>query len=249
MSYCIIIPARLHSVRMEHKLLRQVGGMSIVEHTWRRACRSRADRVVVATDADAIAGQMRAAGAEVCMTPADLPSGTARVHCAARALGLDDSEMIINVQADEPLIDPALIDELAAFALARPRDSIATCASPPSPLNDCLGPDTVKVVCDKNQRALYFSRSLIPWRRDASGTLADALVHTGIYAYPLEYLHRFTGYSPSPLEQSEKLEQLRALWHGDSIAVLVRPAGEHIGIDNEDDLKRFERWWSEQAAP
>ena len=243
MGYVIIIPARLESSRLSRKLLRRVGDMPIIEHTWRRASQAGAERIIIATDAEEIAAKATAFGAECQMTDPALESGTARVCSAAEELGLPDDQLIINVQADEPLISPAHIDGLAKFAVKRSKAPIATLACPASSPAQAQEPGCVKVVCDGRQNALYFSRCPIPWQ-DGGG---DYLIHIGLYAYSLEYLRRYTSYAPGPLEMGEGLEQLRALWYGDRIAVLPCKSPGHIGIDTIDDLKRFEEHWSQQA--
>jgi 3-deoxy-manno-octulosonate cytidylyltransferase (CMP-KDO synthetase) len=208
-----------------------------------RARASGATRIIVATDHPDIAAACKAHDVEACMTRADHPSGTDRIAEVARQLGLADSEVVVNLQGDEPLIDPTL---LAACA-ARIGDGVpmATCAHPIVDVADAFNPNVVKVVLDKAGRALYFSRATIPWHRDAFAQSRDVLPagyaplrHIGLYAYSNAFLQAYPTLEPAPLEQVEALEQLRVLWHGYPIAVHVTDSAPPAGVDTPEDLAR-----------
>jgi 3-deoxy-manno-octulosonate cytidylyltransferase (CMP-KDO synthetase) len=198
-----------------------------------RAAASGALSVVVATDDERIQQAVMAHGHRALMTRADHPSGTDRIAEAAAALGLGDADVVVNVQGDEPLIDPALI---ASVAAALERDAAASMATACHPIRDeaaIANPNVVKVVLDAAGHALYFSRSRIPYPREPGGIWYR---HAGIYAYRVGFLQRFARLEPAPLELAESLEQLRALWHGYRIAVAVRDEEIPPGVDTPADL-------------
>ena len=177
------------------------------------------------------------------MTRADHPSGTDRIAEVARKLALGPDEVVVNLQGDEPLIDPALL--AASAALVGPGVPMATCAHPLNERDDVFNPNVVKVVLDKQGRALYFSRATIPWHRDAFAKSTAVLPpgyaplrHIGLYAYSAAFLQVYPGLEPAPLEQVEALEQLRVLWHGYPIAVHVTPDAPGAGVDTPEDLER-----------
>ncbi len=240
-----IIPARLGSTRLPAKALALVEGRTLIRHVVENARRARSlDRILVATDDERIAAEARLEGAEAVLTRADHPSGTDRVAEAAGAVG---DEIIVNVQGDEPEIDPAVIDAVVRLLEDDPELDLATAAAPLDRLEDFLSPHRVKVVRDDRGRALYFSRSPIPHPRAADAREASslpeaparALGHIGIYGYRRAALARLVALPPSPLELCEKLEQLRALQAGMSMGVaLVAPA--RAGIDTPADLNEFE---------
>jgi len=242
-SFTVIIPARLASTRLPGKPLADLGGKPMVVRVAERAALSGAERIIVATDHDDIAAACSAHGVEVCMTRADHPSGTDRIAEVARALGLSPEAVIVNLQGDEPLIDPGL---LAATAACISMDvPMATCAHPIDDVADAFNPNVVKVVLDKLGRALYFSRATIPWHRDAFAVNRQALPagyvplrHIGLYAYSNRFLQCYPGLEASPLEDIEALEQLRVLWHGYPIAVHVTHSAPAAGVDTPDDLAR-----------
>jgi 3-deoxy-manno-octulosonate cytidylyltransferase (CMP-KDO synthetase) len=243
MKFTVIIPARLASTRLPNKPLADLGGKPMVVRVAERAAESGAARIIVATDHADIAAACQAHGVEVCMTRADHPSGTDRIAEVARALGLAADEVVVNLQGDEPLIDPAL---LAACA-SRIADGVpmATCAHPIADAADVFNPNVVKVVLDKSGRALYFSRASIPWHRDAFAQTRQALPHgyaplrhIGLYAYSNAFLQLYPGLEPAPLESVEALEQLRVLWHGYPIAVHITDAAPAAGVDTPEDLDR-----------
>ena len=199
-----------------------------------RAAASGALSVTVATDDERILRAVREHGHRALMTRADHPSGTDRIAEAAAALGLGGDEIVVNVQGDEPLIDPGLIGEVAATLERDPEASMSTACHPIHDATALANPNVVKVVLDANGRALYFSRAGIPYPRQET---AGALRHIGIYAYRVSFLQRYSSLAVSPLEQVEALEQLRALWHGFRIAVTVSTADVPPGVDTLQDLE------------
>lgn len=235
-----VIPARWGSTRFPGKPLALLGGRPLLAHVIDRAREAeRLDRILVATDDDRIAAVAGKSGAEVVMTPADLPSGTDRVAWAVRNLGLGAREFgaVVNLQGDEPFVPGWAVDRAVAALEADPGASIATLAVRTG-AGEAGSPHVVKVVVDVRGRALYFSRQVIPYRRDpASGEL---LKHVGLYAFRREGLERFVNLSPSPLERAEGLEQLRALEDGMGITVAVGDWPVR-GIDTPEDLARAER--------
>lgn len=220
----------------------------MIEHVHRLASRSGAREVIIATDDERIRAVCRAFGAEVEMTSPDHPSGTDRIAEVARFRHWDDDSIVVNVQADEPLLPPALIDQVAALLAGDPTADIATLCAPIAAIDDYLDPNVVKVVTRADRHALYFSRAPIPWNRDgAAAGLASQLDwrgsrrHIGIYAYRIRALRRFADSGPAILEQIERLEQLRALQSG--VAIIVAEAIETPGpgVDTAADLARVER--------
>lgn len=249
MSFIVIIPARLASTRLPNKPLADLGGKPMVVRVAERAALSGAARIIVATDHDAIRAACAAHGIEVCMTRADHPSGTDRIAEVARALGLSPDAVIVNLQGDEPLIDPALIRECADLLQADAGSVVATAAHAIDDVADFANPNVVKVVLDAKSRALYFSRAPLPWWRDASSPGKPALPvaglhgigalrHIGLYAYRAGFLRRFPTLAMAPLEKLESLEQLRVLWHGERIVVHVAPHAPPGGVDTAEDLAR-----------
>ncbi len=249
MSFTVIIPARLASTRLPNKPLADLGGKPMVVRVAERAALSGAETIIVATDHADIVAACQLHGVAVHMTRADHPSGTDRIAEVAAFLGLPDDAVVVNVQGDEPLIDPDLI---AATAAQIKRDvTMATAAHPIENMADVFNPNVVKVVLDKNGRALYFSRAAIPWDRDnfaLSQTSLPAgyrpLRHIGLYAYANSFLQRYPTLTPAPLEQAEALEQLRVLWHGYPIAVHVTDAAPAAGVDTMDDLLRVRQYFT-----
>jgi len=245
MRFTVIIPARLASTRLPNKPLADLGGKPMVVRVAERARESGAARIIVATDHAEIAAACAAHGVEAVMTRADHPSGTDRIAEVARALNLAADEVVVNLQGDEPLIDPALL--AACAARISPEVPMATCAHPLSDAADVFNPNVVKVVLDKAGRALYFSRASIPWARDAFAASRDILPagyaplrHIGLYAYSNAFLQAYPGLEVSPLEQIEALEQLRVLWHGVPIAVHVTDSAPEAGVDTPEDLARVQ---------
>jgi len=241
MGFTVIIPARLASTRLPNKPLADIGGLPMIVRVARRAAQSGASRVVVATDAPEVAAACAAHGVQALMTRADHPSGSDRLAEAVEQLVLADDATVVNVQGDEPLIAPAMIDACAATLAAQPDCVMATVAHALTDASEFANPNVVKLVTDKTGRALYFSRAPIAWWRDGGGQPNQALRHVGLYAYRAGFLRRFPQLAVSPLEQIESLEQLRVLWHGERIAVHVSPEKPGPGVDTPEDLERVRR--------
>ncbi len=237
-SVTAIIPARWASTRFPGKPLVLLRGKPLVQHVWERARRAKSvGSVIVATDDMRIAEAAFGFGAEVALTSPKHPTGTDRL--AEVAAKLPAARIVLNVQGDEPDIAPSTIDRLARELLDNPRLGMATAANPIVDLADARNPNVVKVVTDRDGRALYFSRSLIPHDRDGAGGVRY-LRHQGIYAYRRKVLLDFVRWKPTPLERAEKLEQLRALEHGVSIGVVVVRRAS-VGVDAPEDVARAER--------
>lgn len=237
-----IIPARLHATRLPKKLLLADTGRPLIQHTWEAARGARKlDDVLIATDSLEIAQVVEAFGGKAYLT-GEHPSGTDRIAEVVRR-ELRDAELIVNIQGDEPEIDPTHIDRLVTVLANHPSAPMATLACPLREADRIRSPSCVKVVCDESQRALYFSRAVIPWPRDytvedALNAGASWLLHLGIYAYRRDFLLRLTSAPPSALEQIEKLEQLRALEMGATIMVDI--VQHHaVGIDTPEDYAQF----------
>ena len=245
MGFTVLIPARLASSRLPNKPLADIAGLPMVVRVALQARKSAADRVVVAADSEAIVQACQAHGIEAVLTRADHPSGSDRLAQACEILGLTGDDMVVNVQGDEPLIDPALIDAVAQVLAQAPQASMGTAAHPIASRQEYLNPNVVKVVCNAAGLAHYFSRAPIPFHRDqadtqwwdASSAFAP-LRHIGIYAYKAGFLRSFPQLSPAPTEQVESLEQLRALWHGHQIAVHITQQAPGAGVDTPEDLER-----------
>lgn len=239
-----VIPARLGSTRLPRKVLLKETGRYLIDHVHERVKAARlAGRVVVATDSDEVLAACREFGAEAVLTRADHPSGTDRVAEVARALG-GAFDLVVNVQGDEPELDPGHVDALVEL-MRRTGAEMGTLAEPLDDPDEAQRPQVVKVVTDHAGRALYFSRSPLPSlgfpERPAGEPLC--LRHVGIYAYAPAFLQTFCALPPAPLERRERLEQLRALWHGHRIQVAVVPAQGVRGVDTPEDYARFvERW-------
>ena len=244
MHFTAIIPARLASTRLPRKALADLGGKPMVVRVAERARESGADRVCVATDDGDIAQAVERAGFEAVITRADHPTGTDRIAEVVERFGLDASAIVVNIQGDEPLIEPGLVRAVAALLADTPEAAIATACHPIRTSEEFFDPNAVKVVLDGAGLARYFSRAPIPWARDAfaaSKQLPPGLPchrHIGIYAYRAAFLRLYPRLSVSPLERFEALEQLRALWHGYAIAVAVRQDAPVPGVDTPEDLAR-----------
>ncbi len=251
MTFVVVIPARYSSTRLPAKPLLDIGGKPMVQRVWEQANLSAAARVIVATDDQRVADVVEGFGGEVCMTSPTHESGTDRLQEVAEQCDFDDAQIIVNVQGDEPLIPPAVIDQVALNLAGSARAEMATLAKPIHTMADLLNPNVVKVVVDSSLHALYFSRAPIPWDRDAwhsrdaldeQGAVGgDWARHIGIYAYRVGFLHRFVTWPMGRLEQLEKLEQLRALEQG--VAIHVDESCVEIpgGVDTQEDLDRVRR--------
>mgnify|MGYP006199639843 FL=1 len=243
-AYTVIVPARLASTRLPHKPLADIHGLPMVVRVAQRAALSNASQVVVAADSIEIVQACQAHGVRAMLTQVDHPSGSDRLAEASALLGLKPHDVVVNVQGDEPLINPELINQVAEFLVQRPTASMSTAAHEIHELAEFTNPNVVKVVIDQSQLALYFSRAPIPWWRDgfAKGiqTLPQPapLRHIGIYAYRVGFLQSFPTLQAAPIETGEALEQLRALWHGHKIAVHITPDVPGPGVDTPEDLER-----------
>ena len=251
MGYTVLIPARLASTRLPNKPLADIAGKPMVVRVAQRAALAGADRVVVAADDLAIVQACTAHGIEAVLTRADHASGSDRLAEACEQLGLQGDDAVVNVQGDEPLIEPALIARCAALLDERRDCVMSTVAHPIHELADYLNPKVVKVVLDAAGRALLFSRAPLPWWRDgnAQGVTSlppapGALRHLGLYGYRAGFLRRFPSLPPAPLEHCEALEQLRVLWHGEHIAVHVAAQASGPGVDTPEDLARVRALFS-----
>ncbi|RDI10787.1 3-deoxy-manno-octulosonate cytidylyltransferase [Comamonas sp. AG1104] len=251
MSYTVLIPARLSSTRLPGKPLADIAGLPMVVRVAQRAAVAGAARCVVAADDESIVAACAEHGVQAILTRKDHPSGSDRLAEACAQLGLSGDEVVVNVQGDEPLIDPKLIEAVAQLLLARPEASMGTAAHPIDSLTDYRNPNVVKVVCDAKGLASYFSRAPIPFSRDhgdeawwqtaapkAGHTGFTPLRHIGIYSYKAGFLREFPQLAPAPTEAMEQLEQLRALWHGHRIAVHITPDAPGAGVDTPEDLER-----------
>jgi 3-deoxy-manno-octulosonate cytidylyltransferase (CMP-KDO synthetase) len=243
-GFTVLIPARLASTRLPDKPLADIAGLPMVVRVAQRAEQSGAAQVVVAADSPRIADACSRHGVRAVLTREDHPSGSDRLAEACELLGLEQDDVVVNVQGDEPLIDPALIDAVAELLARRPQASMSTAAHPIASVEEFRNPNVVKVVLQADGLALYFSRAPIPWWRDGfaggiSGLPDPApLRHIGIYGYRAGFVRGFPQLPPAPVEASEALEQLRALWHGHRIAVHVSAEAPGPGIDTPEDLAR-----------
>ena len=250
MSFYVVIPARYASTRLPAKPLKEIAGKPMIQHVYERACESDAAQVIIATDDARIEAAALAFGARVCMTSAAHNSGTDRLQEVVAQLGLGADDIVVNVQGDEPLIPPAVINQVAANLATNNYASVATLSEPIHSLEDFRNPNIVKVVADQQGKALYFSRAPIPWPRDHfakadANSLPDnfqekfpAQRHIGIYAYRVALLDRFITWPQAQLEQIESLEQLRVLANGEAIHIAEACAAVPGGVDTEADLLR-----------
>jgi 3-deoxy-manno-octulosonate cytidylyltransferase (CMP-KDO synthetase) len=250
----VVIPARYASTRLPGKPLADIAGKPMVARVAERAAQSGAGEVWVATDHEPVAAAARSFGFGACLTRSDHATGTDRVAEVALARGWPEEAIVVNVQGDEPLIEPALIRRVAECLASHGAADIATAAHPITEPAAFFDPNAVKVVLDREGYALYFSRAPIPWARDAfardRGRLPEALGalrHIGLYAYRAGFLRRYAGLAPAPLEQVEALEQLRALWHGHRISVALADHPPAPGVDTEADLERVRRIFLDAA--
>lgn len=246
MDFHVVIPARYASSRLPGKPLAEIGGKPMIQHVYQRAQCSGARTVVVATDDRRIEAAVKAFGGTVVMTSEQHVSGTDRLQEVAVKLAFAPQAIVVNVQGDEPLIPPEVIDQVAALLAACSDASVATLSEPIDRAEDFFDPAIVKVVSTAGGRALYFSRAPIPWPRDAFAADKSRLPaglnaqrHIGIYAYRVALLNRFVTWPVAPLEASESLEQLRVISHGETIAVAPAVAAVPGGIDTPADLQRL----------
>jgi len=241
MSFTVLIPARLASTRLPGKPLADIAGLPMVVRVAQRAAASGAEQVVVAADDASIVAACQAHHVNALLTRPDHPSGSDRLAEACTLLGLDGAARIVNVQGDEPLIDPALVRRCADLLDERADCVMSTAAHPIGDAADFANPNVVKVVLDAAGRALYFTRAAVPfWRDGPQGALPapPPLRHMGLYGYRAGFLRRFPALAPAPIELLEQLEQLRVLWHGERIAVHVTEHEPGAGVDTPADLER-----------
>lgn len=252
-DFIVLIPARLSSTRLPNKALADIHGKPMVVRVAERAALSKANRVVVATDHTEILSACRQHGVEAVLTATEHESGTHRLAEAAAILHLPAETCVVNVQGDEPLIEPELINAIAS-QLQQSNAPMATAAHALTDFADFMDPNCVKVVLDKNQNALYFSRAPIPWPRDVMRSGEEIIPstvavyrHIGLYGYRVEFLSQYINLAPSPLEYIESLEQLRVLWHGYNIAVQITQHAPAAGVDTAADLQRVLSSWAEKS--
>ncbi len=252
-KFHVVIPARHGASRLPGKPLEDVGGRPLVVRVWEAACASGAASVIVATDDERIRAACVAAGVDVAMTGAAHASGTDRIAEVARTRGWAAGEIVVNLQGDEPLMPPAAVAGVAAALADRPATDIASAVTPVVSLAEFLDPNCVKALRALDGRALYFSRAPVPWPRDrvADGRPAafeGAWRHVGLYAYRVGSLLRFAALAPTVLEETERLEQLRALEHGMSLHLIVLAEPPPGGVDTPQDLARVRAAWARRAA-
>lgn len=244
MSFVVVIPARFSSTRLPGKPLADIHGKPMIQWVVEQAQKSQALRVVVATDDTRIQAALAGCGVEVCLTSPDHDSGTERLAEVVELLGLGKDDIVVNVQGDEPLLPPALVDQVAEL-LANSPAPMATLCTAIATLEELQDPNVVKVVHSAQGLALYFSRSMLPFDRDGMAAsepdLSQCRRHIGIYAYRAGFLRRYLALAVSPLEQLEKLEQLRVLWHGETIAIADAIERPQPGVDTQADLDAVRR--------
>jgi 3-deoxy-manno-octulosonate cytidylyltransferase (CMP-KDO synthetase) len=249
-TFKVVIPARFASTRLPGKPLADIGGKPMVVRVAEAAQKSSASEIIIACDQQDIRAAVSQHGFKAVMTKMDHPSGTDRIAEVVEHFGWADDDIVVNVQGDEPLIPPALIDAVAKALENDTGASIATASHAIHDADDAFNPNVVKVVTAQNGRALYFSRAPIPWHRDGFAHRRDELPadlnlqrHIGIYAYRVGFLRRYGSLLPSPVERWESLEQLRALWHGDAIVVVETETAPPGGVDTPEDLERVRKFF------
>jgi len=250
MSFKVVIPARYASTRLPGKPLLELAGRPMIQHVHERAVESGAEEIVIATDDERIADAADGFGAEVCITDPRHRSGTERIEEVVRKEGWGDQAIVVNLQGDEPCMPASLITQVAGDMEGHPKADVTTLAAPIETKRQLFDPHVVKVVTDGKGYALYFSRAPIPWHRDEFLNQNDELPagveflrHIGLYAYRAGFLNRYISWPVSPLERAESLEQLRVLWHGDSIHVSEATVIPGHGVDTQEDL-----WHAEQLV-
>jgi len=244
MKFHVIIPARYHSTRLPRKPLLKIGEYTMIEHVCHRAKESGAESVTVATDHDEILNCVTQAGFNAVLTSSDHASGSDRIYEAAQILKLADSEIIVNVQGDEPFI-PSQNISLVAALINKHQTKMATLCTPILKQDDINNPNAVKVIFDTNKKAIYFSRAAIPFDRDSDNKniVGNYFRHIGIYAYTKSFLSQYVLWPESNLEKIEKLEQLRVIENGESIYLDVLPTSPPAGIDTQEDLERANKYY------
>lgn len=248
MSYSIIIPARYDSTRLPGKPLRHIAGKPLLQHVYEQASKSRAGRVIIATDDTRIEDFARSIQADVCMTAAHHRSGTERIAEVISSCGMDDDEVIVNLQGDEPMMPPGCLDQVAGLLTEKSVEApMATLCEQLHSAADIFDPNTVKVIIDQHGYAMYFSRAPIPWHRDsfndATSEMPDGQTyfrHIGLYAYRAGFIRNYLEAEVCPLERTESLEQLRVLYMGHKIRIAAASESTGPGVDTEADLNRVE---------
>ncbi|MCB1828546.1 MAG: 3-deoxy-manno-octulosonate cytidylyltransferase [Coxiellaceae bacterium] len=245
MEFRVIIPARYESERLPGKPLLDIAGKPMIQHVYERAVDSGADSVVIATDDSRIAEAAKGFGAPIIMTDSEHKTGTDRIAEACNALEYDDDDIVVGVQCDEPLIPPETIKQLAEDLYEHDNVKVASICEHLESVDELFNPNVVKVILNHRNYALYFSRAPIPWERgtfdkkDTANVQLDAhFRHVGLYAYRVRFLSDYTEWSDAPIENLERLEQLRILWHGARIHMLVSKKRLPVGVDTEEDLAR-----------
>jgi 3-deoxy-manno-octulosonate cytidylyltransferase (CMP-KDO synthetase) len=256
MAFTVLIPARLASTRLPNKPLADIAGVPMVVRVAQRVAQGMhsSARIVVAADHPSILLACQQFGVDAVLTREDHPSGSDRLAEACSLLGLGDQDIVVNVQGDEPLIDPALVVAVAELLAQNPGASMGTAAHAIDSVEDFKNPNVVKVVTSAAGMALYFSRAPISWWRDGYANGIQALPqpaplrHIGIYSYRVGFLRGFPALAQAPMEVTEALEQLRALWHGHQIAVHIANNAPGAGVDTPEDLERVRRIYATQSA-
>lgn len=248
MDFYVVIPARYASSRLPAKPLADIAGKPMIQWVYDRACQSQAKQVIVATDDPRIEAAVKAFGGEVCMTSDQHESGTDRLQEVAQKYGLKNADIVVNVQGDEPLIPPAVIDQVAHNLAVTAAASVATLSEPIHSAEDFHNPNIVKALADAQGLAVYFSRAPIPWPRDAFAQNSQQLPagfqpqrHIGIYAYRVDLLNRFVKWDVAPIEAIESLEQLRVIWQGEKIHLAESIEAVPGGVDTQEDLERVRK--------
>ncbi len=255
-TFWVVIPARRASTRLPNKPLADIHGRPMIVRVAERASKSGAAKIIVATDDQEIAAVVNGYGFQAVLTRSDHPSGTDRIAEVCQQLQADADHLIVNVQGDEPMMDPALISAVATRLASDPEASVSTAAAPITDVESLRSPHVVKVVCNALGHALYFSRAPIPYHRDQWLSLqnlslgrasdnAPLLRHLGIYGFRAGALSEFVSWPSAPIERTEQLEQLRWLWQGRKITVHVTASSPHAGVDTPEDLARVRALWSE----
>jgi len=243
MDFRVIIPAHFDSKRLPGKALVDIGGKPMIQHVYERACESGAESVVIATNDERIRDAAATFDAPVCMTLPDHASGTERIAEAVVALDYEDDEIIVNLQGDDPLMPPAVIHQVAHDLTINEQVKVATICQSIKTAEELFNPDVVKVVSNKRGYAMYFSRAPIPWHRDRfpddkSPSKKQHFRHVGLYAYRVRYLQEYVESDPCPLEETERLEQLRVLWTGHRIHVGIAKKYVPIDVNSPEDLEK-----------
>lgn len=254
MGFTVILPARYDSSRLRGKPLMDIAGKPMIEWTWLQAKKSGASRIIIATESEQVKQMCEAFGAEVCMTLATHQSGTERIAEVIDLLGFSDDEIIVNVQGDEPMLPPELIVQVADGLSTHPFVKMATLCEPIDDVHTVFDPHAVKVIRNQQDFALNFTRAPMPWSRDTFGdeptlpTNWHYKRHIGLYAYRAGFVKQYVAWPECALEQVEKLEQLRVLWHGESILVLDALCDAGVGVDTQKDLDKVRQQMSARVA-